>query len=135
MSALLTVFMIGFVAMAVIATTVGLVVALVPIEKRRQDKIRCIVVGGVVVVATLIGVWWIFTQPTLGQNLAAEACGGCGEGQRTVTVYAADGDIIAQYAGDIEIQRSDSGVISFVFEGDRYTYYNCSVECVSAPKE
>lgn len=34
---------------------------------------------------------------------------------------------IAQYAGDIEIQRSDSGVISFVFEGDRYTYYNCSV--------
>ena len=55
MSASLTVFMIGFVAMAVIATTVGLVVALVPMEKRRQDKIRCIVVGGVVVVATLIG--------------------------------------------------------------------------------
>lgn len=135
MSASMTVFMIGFVAMTVIATTIALVVALVPMEKRRQDKVRCIVVGGIVVVATLIGVWWFFTQTTLGQNLAAEVCGGCGEGQRTVTVYAADGDIIAQYTGDIEIQRNDAGAISFIFEGNRYTYYNCSVECVSVLQE
>lgn len=119
------------VEIVIIAATISLVVAIVPMWMNRKDKTRCIVVGGLVIVAALIGTFWFFTKTALGQTLLAEACGNCGDGQRTVTVYAADGDIIAQYTGDIEILRNDAGEMSFIFEGNRYTYYNCSVECIS----
>lgn len=131
MSASLITFMVFVVEMTMIAVTISLVVASVPMEKKQQDKTRCIIVGGLVIVAVLIGTSWFFTQTEFGQNLLAEACGDCGEGQRTVTVYTADGDIIAQYTGDIEILRNDAGEMSFIFEGNRYPYYNCSVECIS----
>lgn len=130
-SASLITFMVFVVEMTMIAVTISLVVASVPMEKKQQDKTRCIIVGGLVIVAVLIGTSWFFTQTEFGQNLLAGACGDCGEGQRTVTVYTADGDIIAQYTGDIEIQNGLDGKVSIVFDGNEYIYYNCSVE--SAP--
>lgn len=118
-----------------IAVTISLVVASVPMEKKQQDKSRCIIVGGLVIVAVLIGTSWFFTQTEFGQNFLAGACGDCGKGQRTVTVYTADGDIIAQYTGDIEIQNDLGGKISIIFDGNEYNYYNCSIESVPVLSE
>lgn len=51
--------------------------------------------------------------------------------ERTVTVYTANGEIIAQYNGIIDIEGNDGGYVLFDFEGKRYTYYNCFVESIA----
>lgn len=50
---------------------------------------------------------------------------------RTVTVYTADGQVIAQYTGHIDIEDNDGGYILFDYDGKRYTYYNCFVESIA----
>lgn len=51
--------------------------------------------------------------------------------ERTVTVYTANGDVIAQYEGHIDIDANDGGYVKFDFEGKRYIYYNCFVESIA----
>ena len=46
-------------------------------------------------------------------------------------MVAADGDVIAQYEGQIDIEANDGGYIKFDFEGKRYMYYNCFVESIA----
>ena len=58
--------------------------------------------------------------PSLGNGL-----------ERTVTIYTADGEIIAQYTGKIDIEGNDGGYVLFDYEGKRYTYYNCFVESIA----
>lgn len=50
--------------------------------------------------------------------------------ERTIVVYAADGQKIASYKGKIDIQDSD-GFIKFDYKGKRYIYYNCFVESIA----
>ena len=50
---------------------------------------------------------------------------------RVVTVYTADGNVIAQDEGKIDIEANDGGYIKFDFEGKRYMYYNCFVESIA----
>lgn len=50
---------------------------------------------------------------------------------RTVTVYTANGDVIAEYKGKIDIESSEGGYVKFDFEGKRYMYYNCFVETIA----
>jgi hypothetical protein len=49
---------------------------------------------------------------------------------RTVTVYTADGKVIAEYKGKIDIESHES-YVKFDFEGKRYIYYNCFVETIA----
>ena len=49
---------------------------------------------------------------------------------RTVTVYTADGNVIAEYKGKIDIDSAE-GTVKFDFEGKRYIYYNCFVETIA----
>lgn len=51
--------------------------------------------------------------------------------ERCITIYTADGNVIAQYEGNIDIKGNDGGYVLFDFEGKRYTYYNCFVESVA----
>lgn len=50
---------------------------------------------------------------------------------RTITVYTANGDVIAEYKGKIDIQESEGGYVKFDFNGKRYIYYNCFVETIA----
>lgn len=50
---------------------------------------------------------------------------------RTITVYTANGDIIAQYTGKIDIETNDGGYVKFDYNGKRYIYYNCFVESIA----
>lgn len=50
---------------------------------------------------------------------------------RTITVYTANGDIIAQYTGKIDIETNDGGYLKFDYNGKRYIYYNCFVESIA----
>ena len=50
---------------------------------------------------------------------------------RTITVYTANGDVIAEYKGKIDIQESEGGYVKFDYNGKRYIYYNCFVETIA----
>lgn len=51
--------------------------------------------------------------------------------QRTVNVYTADGDVLAEYKGKIDIETSEGGYVKFDLNGKRYIYYNCFVETIA----
>lgn len=51
--------------------------------------------------------------------------------ERTVRVYTANGDIIAEYSGKIDIENNAGGYVKFDFDGKRYIYYNCFVETIA----
>ena len=51
--------------------------------------------------------------------------------QRTIKVYTANGDLLAEYEGKIDIDSNEGGYVKFDYDGKRYIYYNCFVESVA----
>lgn len=51
--------------------------------------------------------------------------------QRTIKVYTANGDLLAEYEGKIDIDSNDGGYVKFDYDGKRYIYYNCFVESIA----
>lgn len=49
---------------------------------------------------------------------------------RIVTIYTADGNVLKQYEGKIDIEQ-DQGYVKFDWNGKRYIYYNCYVETIA----
>lgn len=49
---------------------------------------------------------------------------------RTITIYTADGDVMAQYDGDISDVSYDDCRIKFDYEDKEYFYQNCFVEMI-----
>ena len=49
---------------------------------------------------------------------------------RTINVYTANGDLIAQYKGKIDLEMTEGGYVKFDYKGKRYIYYNCFVESI-----
>ena len=88
------------------------------------------------VAITLVIMLWYYGNTASGQRAIvsqkSELSGGL---QRTVTVYTADGEVIARYSGEIDIQGNDGGYVLFDFNGKRYTYYNCFVESIAEIEE
>lgn len=75
---------------------------------------------------------WYFENTASGQRALVDQHSEMANGlERTVTVYTANGEIIAQYNGIIDIEGNDGGYVLFDFEGKRYTYYNCFVESIA----
>lgn len=50
---------------------------------------------------------------------------------RTINVYTADGELLAQYKGRIDLEMTEGGYVKFDFNGKRYIYYNCFVESIA----
>lgn len=51
--------------------------------------------------------------------------------QRTIRVYTANGDLMAEYNGKIDLEVNQGGYVKFDFNGKRYIYYNCFVETIA----
>lgn len=51
--------------------------------------------------------------------------------QRTIKVYTANGDLLAEYEGKIDIEANEGGYVKFDYDGKRYIYYNCFVESIA----
>lgn len=95
-------------------------------------KVASGIASGVVVFALLFGMMWYYNNTASGQRALVDQKSNIGNGiERTITVYTADGKVIAQYTGKIDIEGNDGGYVLFDFEGKRYTYYNCFVESVA----
>lgn len=92
----------------------------------------CIIVSMVLCALTYGGFTWFFQNTASGRRALVDQKSELANGlDRTITVYTADGAIIAQYAGNIDIEGNDGGYVLFDYEGKRYTYYNCFVESVA----
>lgn len=91
-----------------------------------------IIVTVLLIIALLCGMFWYFNNTAKGQRTMIDQKSGFGKGlERTVTVYTANGEVIAQYSGLIDIDTNDGGYVKFDFEGKRYIYYNCFVETIA----
>lgn len=85
-----------------------------------------------VIAGMFFGMRWYFHNTASGQRQLLDQQSNLNNGiERTVTVYTADGEIIAQYTGKIDIEANDGGYVKFDFDGKRYIYYNCFVETVA----
>ena len=85
-----------------------------------------------IVAAILFGLLCYFNKTAAGQRALVDQKSNLHGGiERTVTVYTANGEVIAQYTGLIDIDTNDGGYVKFDFEGKRYVYYNCFVETIA----
>lgn len=95
-------------------------------------KIISAVAAVLLVVGLFVGFRWYYQNTASGQRALIDQQSDLGNGlERTVTVYTANGEIIAQYTGKIDIEGNDGGYVLFDYEGKRYTYYNCFVESIA----
>lgn len=83
-------------------------------------------------IGLLVGMLWYFGNTASGQRAMVDQQSDLGNGlNRIVRVYTANGDIIAEFEGKIDIEGNDGGYVLFDYEGKRYTYYNCFVESIA----
>ena len=95
-------------------------------------KIISVVAAILLILGLFFGMRWYFQNTASGQRALTDQKSNLGNGlERTVTIYTADGEIIAQYTGKIDIEGNDGGYVLFDYEGKRYTYYNCFVESIA----
>ena len=95
-------------------------------------KIISVIVGVVLVFALLFGMFWYFDNTASGQRALLDQKSNFNNGiERTLTVYTANGEVIAQYTGKIDIDTNDGGYVKFDFDGKRYIYYNCFIETIA----
>ena len=90
------------------------------------------IVSLALIIGLFCGLRWYFNNTASGQRALTDQKSELANGlNRTVTVYTADGNVIAQYKGIIDIEGNDGGYVLFDFEGKRYAYYNCFVESIA----
>nr|DAZ08686.1 MAG TPA: protein of unknown function (DUF5052) [Caudoviricetes sp.] len=95
-------------------------------------KIIGVVLAILLILGLFFGMRWYFQNTASGQRALTDQKSNLDNGlERTVTIYTADGEIIAQYTGKIDIEGNDGGYVLFDYEGKRYTYYNCFVESIA----
>lgn len=121
---------IGFIFFSI--CIIGGAIAIAQMSNSVIGKILIILVAIILVFGMFAGFRWYFTSTASGQRALtdqkSEYAGGL---DRTITIYTADGEIIAQYEGRIDIDTNDGGYVKFDFEGKRYIYYNCFVESIA----
>lgn len=91
-----------------------------------------IVVSMLLCALLYVGLTWFYQNTASGQRALTDQQSELSNGlERTITIYTADGAVIAQYTGRIDIEGNDGGYVLFDYEGKRYTYYNCFVESIA----
>lgn len=120
----------GFGFFAVLILCVGIIGAY--LIENVPGKIISVVAAILLILGLFFGMRWYFQNTASGQRALTDQKSNLGNGlERTVTIYTADGEIIAQYTGKIDIEGNDGGYVLFDYEGKRYTYYNCFVESIA----
>lgn len=96
------------------------------------SKVMVIILTIAIILGMLFGMRWYFNNTASGQRQLIDQRSNLANGlDRVVRVYTANGDVIAEYEGIIDIEANDGGYIKFDFEGKRYMYYNCFVESIA----
>lgn len=122
----------GFILLSLIVAMAFAIAFIVSSDFSKSGKAISFIVAGFISLIALGGMLWYFNCTADGQRQIVDQRSNLSNGlDRVVTVYTADGDVIAQYEGQIDIEANDGGYIKFDFEGKRYMYYNCFVESIA----
>lgn len=118
----------GFGCLTVIGLAIGAIVC-------NYDRWWVVVLSIVLAIALCVGFYvlgiWYFSSTASGIRAMTDQHSELSNGiNRTVTVYTANGDIIAQYVGKIDIEMEED-YVKFDWAGKRYIYYNCFVETIA----
>ena len=122
----------GWVLFGFIVTMAFAIAFVISLDFGKSGKAISFIIAGFISLIALGGMLWYFNCTADGQRQIVDQRSNLSNGlDRIVTVYTADGDIIAQYEGQIDIEANDGGYIKFDFDGKRYMYYNCFVESIA----
>lgn len=117
-----------FISVFLIAFGVFIAVCAETLAARIATPIIC----GVICIALLIGMLWYYNNTASGQRALVDQESELSNGmERVIRVYTANGDLIAEFEGKIDIEGNDGGYVLFDYQGKRYTYYNCFVESIA----
>ena len=96
------------------------------------EKCALAVVAVIVVIALIFGVgFWYYNNTASGIRARTDERAELQNGlDRVITIYTADGTVLKQYEGKIDIEQ-DQGYVKFDWNGKRYIYYNCYVETIA----
>ena len=90
------------------------------------------IISVLLIIGTFVLGFWICNNTESGKRAMIDQKSNLSGGlERTVTVYTADGEVLATYEGKIDIDANDGGYIKFDYNGNRYIYYNCFVESIA----
>lgn len=122
----------GWVLFGIVVVLAFVTAFMMSLEFSRGGKAVSFTIAGVISNIALVGMLWYFNCTADGQRQLVDQRSNLSNGlEQVVTVYTADGDVIAQYEGQIDIEANDGGYIKFDFEEKRYMYYNCFVESIA----
>lgn len=123
----------GWIAFAVLAICIiGFGIGMLVMCDGVQWKVLWMLISVMVTILILVGMLWYYGNTASGKRAIVDQKSELNNGiERTITVYTADGKVIAQYTGEIDIEGNDGGYVLFDYDGKRYTYYNCFVESVA----
>ena len=123
---------VGLILLGIIVAIAFAIAFIISLDFSKSGKAISFIISGFISLIALGGMLWYFNCTADGQRQIVDQRSNLSNGlDRIVTVYTADGDIIAQYEGQIDIEANDGGYIKFDFEGKRYMYYNCFVESIA----
>lgn len=122
----------GWVLFGFIVAMAFAIAFVISLDFSKSGKAISFIIAGFISLIALGGMLWYFNCTADGQRQIVDQRSNLSNGlDRVVTVYTADGDVIAQYEGQIDIEANDGGYIKFDFDGKRYMYYNCFVESIA----
>ena len=121
---------IAFITFSVVISVIGIFIV------TEQTNAGLQVITASVTVALIFGLFfgirWYYQNTASGQRAIVDQRSELNNGlERTINVYTANGDMIATYEGQIDIEDNQGGYVMFDFEGKRYMYYNCFVESIA----
>ena len=123
---------VGLILLGLIVAMAFTIAFIISLDFSKSGKVISFIISGFISLIALGGMLWYFNCTADGQRQIVDQRSNLSNGlDRVVTVYTADGDVIAQYEGQIDIEANDGGYIKFDFEGKRYMYYNCFVESIA----
>ena len=92
-----------------------------------------IVIAAIILIGILIFSigFWYFHNTASGIRALTDQKSNLNNGiERIIRVYTADGRVIAEYKGTIDLEMNQD-YIKFDWQGKRYIYYNCFVETIA----
>lgn len=121
---------VGFIIFAIVILGVGLMCA--SFFDSYVGKCVSVIVSIVLTILLYCGFNWYFTSTASGKRAMIDQRSELNNGlNRVVTIYTADGNVLAEYEGNIDIEANDGGYVIFDYDGKRYMYYNCFVESIA----
>ena len=95
-------------------------------------RVITVMIMAALIAGLYFGMTWWYNNTASGSRALIDEQSNLRNGmERTITVYTADGQVIARYSGRIDLAANSGGYVKFDFEGKRYIYYNCFVESIA----